>query len=154
MERDACVLAARDGYVLDKIRRDWRSAPEEWLAVLERKLAAARLPAGSATPPGLAVIDARVSFRCARGWNETRTLCLPRGYAPGSAFLPVTSLYGLALVGLGEGRSIAFERHGRRDWILLEKVWFQPAPALSTPAENAPPARRAFRLIRGGLAQG
>lgn len=147
MGHDPCMLTARDGYVLEKMRRDWPPPTAEWLALLDRKLSAGRLPAEGPIPAGLATIDARVSFRCASGLLDMRTLCLPGTHAPGSAFLPITTIYGLALLGLCEGQSLAFDRpEARRDWIVLEKVFFQPAVALPQAA------RSPFRLIAGGLA--
>jgi regulator of nucleoside diphosphate kinase len=154
MGQDPCMLTARDGYILDRMLRDWPPLTDEWLALLRRKATARRLPAQGRIPDGLAMIDARVSFRCASGLTDMRTLCLPGTYAPGSAFLPVTTFYGLALLGLREGQSMAFDRpEGRRDWIVLEKVLFQPAIAeavLRTDAQATPPA---LWLIAGGLVE-
>ena len=150
MGRDPAMLTARDGYVLEKLLRDWPPLTEEWLVLLKRKLAGGCLPAGSPIPADLATIDARVTFRCESGLVDSRTLCLPGSYAAGSAFLPVTTFYGLALLGLREGQAMAFDRpEGRRDWIVLEKVLFQPAAAGPVPAGAA---RSPFRVVAGGLA--
>jgi len=149
---DPAMLTARDLYVLERLRRDWPPLTEEWSTLLTRKLSAARLPAERRTPADLAMIDARVSFRCESGLTDTRTLCLPGSYAPGSAFLPVATFYGLALLGLREGQAIAFARpEGRRDWVVLEKVLFQPVAAPDLSFAAVPSARPAFRLIAGGL---
>lgn len=149
MGQDPGLLTARDGYVLDRMFGDWPPLTAEWLTLLTRKLSAARLPEGARTPAGLATIDARVTFRCASGLTDSRTLCLPRSYAPGSAFLPITTFYGLALLGLREGESLRFDRpEGRQDWIVLEKVLYQPGAA----TEEPPVAWPSFRLIAGGLA--
>lgn len=155
MGREPGTLTARDGYVLDRMLRDWPPLTDEWLALLRRKLAADRLPLEASIPAGLATIDARVAFRCASGLTDSRTLCLPRAYAPGSAFLPVTTFYGLALLGLKEGEAIRFDRpEGRRDWIVLEKVLYQPTASATSDADDEEPfARPAFRLIAGGLAE-
>lgn len=148
MGRETGLLTARDGYVLDRMLAGWPPLTEEWLSLLKRKLALARLPADAPAPAGLATIDARVAFRCESGLTDARTLCLPGAYAPGSAFLPVTTFYGLALLGLREGEAIGFDRpEGRRDWIVLEKVLFQPAAGEEPEAASRPP----FRLIAGGL---
>lgn len=152
MGRDPAMLTARDFYVLEKMRRDWPPLTEEWSALLDRKLAAGRLPVEGRPSADVATIDARVSFRCASGLTDTRTLCLPGSYAPGSAFLPVTTFYGLALLGLREGQTMAFARpEGRRDWVVLEKVLFQPAAVPDLSHIAVPSARPAFRLIAGGL---
>ena len=149
MGQDPGMLTARDGYVLDRMLRDWQPLAEEWLALLKRKLSAGRLPMDAPVPPGLATIDARITFRCASGLADSRTLCLPRDHVPGGAFLPITTFYGLALLGLREGEGIGFARpEGRHDWIVLEEVHFQPAAA-KTPR---PAVRSPFRLIAGGLA--
>lgn len=139
------MLTARDRYVLEKMLSDWPPLTDEWMVLLRRKLSRSQRP--GRMPADLATIDTRVSFRCASGLTDTRTLCLPGTYAPGSAFLPITTFYGLALLGLREGQSMAFDRpEGRRDWIVLEKVLFQP----EAPAEVARPL---FRLVAGGLVE-
>lgn len=151
MGQDPGMLTARDGYVLDRMLRDWPPLTEEWRALLARKLSAVRLPEETRIPAGLATIDARVMFRCASGLTDSRTLCLPGGYAPGSAFLPITTFYGLALLGLREGESLRFDRpEGRQDWIVLEKVLYRPD--IDTAAGEPPVAWPSFRLIAGGLA--
>jgi regulator of nucleoside diphosphate kinase len=154
MGRDPAMLTARDGYVLEKMLRDWPPLTQEWLALLKRKLSGGRLSAGARIPADLAMIDARVTFRCESGLSDTRTLCLPGTYAPGSAFLPVTTFYGLALLGLREGQAMTFDRpEGRRDWIVLEKVLFQPAAGGPVPEAPAEAVRAPFRVIAGGLTE-
>ncbi|MGB3876232.1 hypothetical protein [Shinella zoogloeoides] len=151
MGRDPGLLTARDGYVLEKLLHDRPPLTDEWFRLLKRKLSLGRLPLDAPLPAGLATVDARITFRCASGLTDSRTLCLPRVYAPGSAFLPITTFYGLALLGLREGETIHFDRpEERRDWLVLEKVHYQPAAA-EIP-DLAPDARPAFRLIAGGLA--
>lgn len=148
MGRDPGLLTARDAYVLETMFHDRPPLTPEWLALLTRKLSAGRLPPEAGIPADLAALDARVSFRCASGLTDTRTLCLPGAYVPGSAFLPITTFYGLALLGLREGQSLAFDRpEGRRDWIVLERVLFRPVAAELAPAV----AQQPFRLIAGGL---
>ena len=152
MGQDPGMLTARDGYVLDRMLRDWQPPAEEWLALLKRKLSAGRLPMDAPVPAGLATIDARITFRCASGLADSRTLCLPRDHVPGGAFLPITTFYGLALLGLREGETFHFDRpEGRRDWVLLEKVLYRPVAAgIARP--EPPVAWPTFRLIAGGLA--
>ena len=148
MGRETGLLTARDGYVLDKMFADWPPLTEEWLALLTRKRMLARMPADAPAPASLAAIDTRVAFRCASGLTDAHTLCLPGTYVPGSAFLPITTIYGLALLGLREGEAIGFDRpEGRRDWIVLEKVLFRPAAG----KVGEDPVRPSFRLIAGGL---
>lgn len=148
MGQDPALLTMRDGYVLEKMAADWPPLTEEWLTLLRRKLSSRRLTAEGGMPADLATIDARVNFRCASGLSDTRTLCLPGTYVPGGAFLPVTTFYGLALLGLREGQSMAFDRpEGRRDWIVLEKVLFQPTAVMAVPPE---PERPRIRLVAGG----
>jgi len=149
MRQDPATLTARDGYVLERMRRDWSPLTPEWLALLERKLTARRLPAEGLIPADLAAIDARVTFRCASGLTDTRTICLPGTYAPGGVFLPITTFYGLALVGLREGETVTFDRpEGIGDWVALEKVHFQAGSRASSSGD----ARPVFKLIAGGLA--
>lgn len=148
MGQDPCILTARDRYVLEKLRGSTPPLTQEWRALLERKLSEGRLPTSGSTPPDLATLDARVSFRCASGLTDVRTLCLPGAYMPGGGFLSIATFYGLALLGLREGQSMAIDRpEGRRDWIVLEKVLFQPHAV----DRIAPAARPSLRLVVGGL---
>ncbi len=150
MRQDPAMLTARDGYVLERMLHGWSPPTPEWLSLLKRKLTAGRLPAEGRTPADLATIDARVTFRCASGLTDTRTICLPGTYAPGGVFLPITTFYGLALLGLREGEAMAFGRpESQRDWVVLEKVHFQTGTPPHVPVE----ARPAFKLIAGGLAE-
>lgn len=157
MGQNPGMLATRDRYVLEKLLQDRAPAEKEWLALLHRKLAARHLPVGVPLPAGLATIDSRVSFRAANGFAGTRTLCLAGTYAPGSAFLPVTTLYGLALLGLREGEVMDFDRpDGGCDWIMLERLHFRPvitrdganklrpSPALALRLAPAGPSERVF----------
>ena len=97
------------------------------------------------------MIDARVAFRCESGLADTRTLCLPGAYAPGGILLPVTTIYGLALLGLREGETMRFDRPGGRpDWVALDRVLYQPAnTGLGVPG-SPPVARPALRVATGG----
>lgn len=156
MGQDPCMLTARDRYVLERLRGSRPPLTEAWRTLLEQKLSEGRLPPSGVAPPDLATIDARVSFRCASGLTDVRTLCLPGAYTPAGAFLPITTFYGLALLGLREGQSLAIGRpEGRRDWIMLEKVLFQPRAADRTASASAPAlarvARPLLRLVVGGL---
>ncbi|MBO9629700.1 MAG: hypothetical protein J7516_09720 [Shinella sp.] len=146
MGQNPALLTLRDGYVLEKMAADAPPLTEEWRTLLHSKLSSHRLALEGAIPADLAMIDARVTFRCASGLTDVRTLCLPGTYVPGGAFLPVTTFYGLALLGLREGQSMAFDRpEGRRDWVVLEKVLYQPASA-----QPAPKERPRIRLVAGG----
>ncbi|HLP70454.1 MAG TPA: hypothetical protein VK181_23355 [Rhizobium sp.] len=154
MGQNPGMLAARDRYVLERLLQDWPSVEKEWLALLRRKLSARHLPADASMPAGLATIDSRVSFRAANGFTGTRTLCLAGTYAPGSAFLPVTTLYGLALVGLREGEVMGFDRpDGGRDWIMLEKLLFRPGAMQDVVQKPRPSPALALRFTPAGLSE-
>ncbi|WP_416798163.1 hypothetical protein [Ciceribacter azotifigens] len=154
MGQNPGMLAPRDRYVLERLLQDRPSAEKEWLALLRRKLAARRLPADGPVPAGLATIDSRVSFRAANGFVGTRTLCLPGTCAPGSAFLPVTTLYGLALLGLREGEVMGFDRpNGGQDWVMLEKLHFRPAVGPKLTKTPARPSSLALRIAIDGLSE-
>ncbi|MFC3165478.1 hypothetical protein [Ciceribacter thiooxidans] len=154
MGQNPGMLAMRDRYVLEKLLQDRPPAEKEWLALLRRKLATRCLPEGAPIPAGLATIDSRVSFRAANGFAGTRTLCLAGTYAPGSAFLPVTTLYGLALLGLREGEVMGFDRpDGGHDWIMLERLHFRPAATREPAKKLRPSPALALRLAPTGLSE-
>ena len=89
------------------------------------------------------VLDRGLSFWV---FLELTGLLLPSFF---SVILPITTFDGLALLGLREGESLRFDRpEGRQDWIVLEKVLYQPGAA----TEEPPVAWPSFRLIAGGLA--
>lgn len=128
-----CQLTALDMSVLEGMmdRLEAQARTDTAIArLLRRKLAAVRVRLCDDIDPRVATINSRVEFRVDRGNVETRVLTHGGENAlPGSA-LPISSLHGLALLGLTEGDTITLElADGRTEVLGVVHVAHQPEAA-------------------------
>lgn len=128
-----CQLTAKDLSVLEGMmdRLKAQSQADSAMArLLSRKLAAARICLRDDIDPRIATINSRIQFRIGGGSIETCVLTHGGENAlPGTA-LPISSLYGLALLGLMEGDTIAVEgADAKSDVLHLVRVLHQPEAA-------------------------
>jgi len=128
-----CQLTALDMSVLEGMmdRLAAQAQTETDMArLLRRKLAAARMRFRDDIDPRIATINSRIQFRVGSGNLETCVLTHGGENAlPGTA-LPVSTLFGLALLGLMEGESIAVDgADGKRDVLHVVRVIHQPEAA-------------------------
>lgn len=128
-----CQLTAKDVSVLEGMldRLEAREQRNTALArLLHRKLAAARIRFRDDIDPRVATINSRIQFRIGSGPIEACVLTHGGENAlPGTA-LPISSLHGLALLGLMEGDAIAVEAaDGRIDILHVVCVVHQPEAA-------------------------
>ncbi len=128
-----CQLTALDMGVLEGMmdRLEAQAAADSDIArLLRRKLAAARVRLCDDIDPFVATINSRVEFHVDHGPIETGVLTHGGERAlPGSA-LPISSLRGMALLGLAEGDTIAIElADGRTEVLGVVRVAHQPEAA-------------------------
>lgn len=149
MENDPpCQLTALDMSVLEGMmdRLETRAAADSDIThLLRRKLAAARVRLCDDIDANIATINSRIEFRVNHGKVETGVLTHGGEHAlPGSA-LPISSLRGLALLGLAEGDTIVIALgDGRTEILGVVRVAHQPEAAR---LERRPPR---FGVIDGG----
>ena len=128
-----CQLTAKDVSVLEGMMDrlvDQQRAHSAIARLLRRKLASARIRFRDEIDPRVATINSRVRFAIGSSPAETRVLTHGGENAlPGTA-LPISSVHGLALLGLMEGDTIAVEMsEGRTDVLRIVRIEHQPEAA-------------------------
>jgi len=120
-------LTAKDFTILETLL-DRRANPDDFfLRLLREKLSKATIAFHEDLDPRVATINSRIDFTAdgQRSKNQVLTYGGEDAY-PGRC-LPITSLRGLALLGLTEGETIVVEAsNDRADTITLEAVLYQP----------------------------
>ena len=160
MLKDACILTTKDFTILEVMRDRCLGRNDRLAPILVRKLEAATVMFREDVPEDVATLSSRVTYRVDGQQPDTRVLSHDHMVSPVGVFLPITTLRGLALLGLAEGQEfVAPTEDGGNVRILLEKVNYQPEAArrgkeaLGRPA--APVQRKpALRLIRGARYEG
>lgn len=151
--RSGCVLTTKDHSILEIMLERRIASGDPILPLLERKLADARVVSVDEIAADVATLNSRVAFRVNDGALETRTLVQQdkRGIVGSNLF--ITTLRGLALLGMSEGQELSLERaDGGHDRIRAEKVVYQPEAARRQVTEPAlftgrPAGRPALRLV-------
>lgn len=124
--REHCILTMKDFTILEAMLdnpfvRDIRLIP-----VLKRKLSSAIVMFREDLPGNVASLNCRVSFRVNGKPSETRVLSHGRMTSPIGMLLPVTTLRGLALLGLTEGQEFVLTNvDDIQERIVLEAVHYQ-----------------------------
>ena len=158
MEKLACRLTTRDFSMLETMLHRGMAVGDPIVPLLQAKLAGAEIMPLDAIGAGIVTLNSRVVFRVDAGPAETRTLVRHDMRGAVGVSLPVSTMRGLAMLGLAEGETISIERTtGRPESILIEKVLYQPEAARRqfAPKAAAPPARRpALTLVHSVAAHG
>jgi len=125
-----CCVTAKDFIVLENMIRQTPPYGEELVRLLRRKLSTAIVVLPEDIAPDIATIDSRVEYRIDGGRSECCVLIHDEGHSSRGLALLISTLRGLALLGLSEGDSISIERlDGRVETVFLEKVAYQPEGA-------------------------
>ncbi|PVB63296.1 nucleoside-diphosphate kinase [Labrenzia sp. 011] len=158
MSKETCILTTKDFTVLEAMRNRCASREDPLAAILTRKLDGVQVVFREDLPANIASVNSRITYVVNTGDSDTRVLSLERMVAPVGMFLPITTLRGLALLGLAEGQEFVLRTdQGVRETILLEKVHYQPEAARREKTAGADPSARPVRrqrpvlkLVRGG----
>jgi regulator of nucleoside diphosphate kinase len=155
MSDDTCILTPKDFTILEVMRDRCLGRDDPLAPLLRRKLESARVVFRDDVPASVATLNSRVSFRPGGGDPDTRILSNERMASPVGLSLSIATPRGLALLGLAEGEAFRLAgRDGSEEWIMLEKVQYQPEAARrdkelargqASPARGKP----VLRLIRG-----
>ncbi len=136
----------KDHGALEDMRRRLRPDETALAALLERKLANAVLSQMEHVREDAVTLNSRVRFRVDGGEPQTRIVTRGAGGHLG-AVLPLANRRGLALLGLVQGQSIAYEgMGGATETIDLIAVLHQPERARRT-MEEQERDRRVLRLV-------
>lgn len=152
-----CILTTKDFTIVEVMRDRCLGQDDPLAPILKRKIESAIVMFRDDVPDDVATMSSRVTFSVNGRDPDTRIISHDRMTSPIGMFLPVTTLRGLALLGLAQGEQFVFTNSdGVEERILLEKVHYQPESArrekealerLAVP----PPGRPSLRLVRGAF---
>ena len=156
MTDETCILTTKDLTILEvmldrSLGRDGGLVP-----ALRRKINSALVMFRDDVPENVATLSSRVAFSFDGKTTDTRIISHEKMTSPTGMYLPITSLRGLALLGLAEGQEFRFEnREGVEEKVRLEKVLYQPEAARRARQEAAnlapqEPVTSMLRLVSGG----
>lgn len=158
MPHDSCILTTKDFTILEVMFDRSLDPSAAITALLRRKLDAARVVFRDDVPSEVATLSSRVSFSVDGREPDSRILSHDRMSSATGLFLPITTLRGLALLGLAEEQAmIIVGDDGAETCIRLERVVYQPEAARREKeaiARSATPEMRrsSLRVIPGALA--
>lgn len=122
-------LTARDHLFLESLLQDQRHA-DDYVHLLRHKLETANVVPTEMIPARIATIDSRIAFSVGGGNAEQRVLSRDEKSSTHGLSLPVTTMRGLALLGLKEGDIYPLRKpNGIIEPLRLEKVLYQPESA-------------------------
>ena len=156
MPHDACILTTKDFAILEAMLDRCLGTEDPMTPIIRRKMNTAQVLFRDDVPADVATLDTRLVFSVDGREADTRVISADRRTAPIGLLLPITTLRGLALLGLTEGQSFSLAgQDGVEETVLLEKVLYQPEAArrevgaLGRPA--VVPRKPVLRLIQGGF---
>ncbi|WP_048648409.1 nucleoside-diphosphate kinase [Nitratireductor soli] len=150
-----CILTTKDFTILEILQERRTGLSEPLTALLRHKLDSATVVFRDDVPPHVATLNSRVRFRIGGAMPETRIISHDQMQGMVGLTLPLTTLRGLALLGLSDGESLALPRDGADapHRVLLEAVLYQPEAARQKAGARTR-ARPPLRLVHdaGALA--
>lgn len=149
MANSACRLTSKDFSILEVMLERRIASGDAIVPLLRDKIANANVTLVDSIDMNVATLNSRVMFRINGGPAETRTLVQNEVRDMVGVALPITTLRGLAMLGLSEGQSALIMRSTyENELILLEKVLYQPEAARRQQASISASSRRpALRLV-------
>ena len=130
MSKETCILTTKDFTIVEVMRDRCLGQDDPLAPILKRKIESAIVMFRDDVPDDVATMSSRVTFSVNGRDPDTRIISHDRMTTPIGMFLPVTTLRGLALLGLAEGEHfILTNGDGIEERILLEKVHYQPESA-------------------------
>lgn len=119
-------LTARDFSILERIAESGAHRDDAYRHLLRRKLSAANVVFPEDIGPDTAMIGSRVEFSVDSRFTENRILVYGDGDSLSGLALPITTLRGLALLGMSEGDATEIEsQDGTKQMLRLERMWSQ-----------------------------
>jgi regulator of nucleoside diphosphate kinase len=130
MTSQPCILTAKDFTIIEVMRDRCLDRNEPLASILTRKIASAIVMFRDDIPHDVATMSSRVTFSVDGRDADTRIISHDPMASTTGMFLPITTLRGLALLGLAEGDDFVFTNgEGVVERVVLEKVQYQPEAA-------------------------
>jgi regulator of nucleoside diphosphate kinase len=145
----SCRLTTKDYAILETMLERCREPGSAYAKLLRRKLSGAGIWLSADIPPDVVTINSRVLFRANDGPAQTRIVAQSAVRGVVGMLLPVTTLRGLALLGLAGGESIEIDPPDAPATVLtVVEVIYQPEAAHREAQRlNASPVRPSLRLV-------
>lgn len=148
-KRPGCTLTIKDFDTLQRMLEEHQDQNEAMTLLLRDKLEAAHVVTSEEVPEHTVTLNSRITFQVGNGLPETRILSRDRMSGPVGYLLPITTMRGLALLGLAEGHTAAVSRSPSLIEILqVTAVRYQPERAEKM--RKAEIARPALCVLPGG----
>lgn len=151
-----CQFTAKDFAVLKVILERTPLYNRMFRCLLERKLSTARIVLRDNVDPQVATINSRVEYSVGNGPVDNRILIQGGESTVPGLTLPVTTLRGLALLGLRAEASIIIARpHGPGEEMRLHRVAYQPEAAQRKEMQRRLPgveawSERTYHIVERG----
>ena len=159
MSNDNIILTTKDFTILEVLRDRHHDQTGLLMPLIRNKMEKAIVVFREDLPGDIASINSRVRFRVGAGESDTRVISTGQTHGPVGMFLPITTLRGLALLGLREDQAMSLvNMNGVTEKIVLERVEYQPEAfrrereALGQD-ELMAGRKPMLRVISGGLGQ-
>jgi regulator of nucleoside diphosphate kinase len=156
MSQETCILTTKDFTIIEVMRDRCLGQDDPLAPILKRKIGSTIVMFRDDVPDDVATMSSRVTFSVNGRDPDTRIISHDRMASTVGMFLPVTTLRGLALLGLSEGEHFVFTNSdGVEEQVLLEKVDYQPEAArrekeaLERHSMGRAPGKPSLRLVRG-----
>lgn len=156
MSQETCILTTKDFTIIEVMRDRCLGQDDPLAPILKRKIESAIVMFRDDVPDDVATMSSRITFSVNGRDPDTRIISHDRMASTVGMFLPVTTLRGLALLGLSEGEHFVFTNSdGVEEQVLLEKVDYQPEAArrekeaLERHSMGRAPGKPSLRLVRG-----
>jgi len=154
MSSDTCTLTTKD-FTIIQTMHDSALARDGGLApILKRKIDSAHVMFRDDIPDDVATLGSRVDFMVDGQTPQRQILSQDRMTSAIGTLLPVTTLRGLALLGLSEGQEFTFlSVDGYQERVRLVRVLYQPEAARREMAakENRPVASKGKSILNAIL---
>lgn len=131
MTRETCFLTTKDFTILEVTRDRCLGQDDPLASILKRKIEAATVVMfRDDIPVNVATLSSRVTFSVNGRDPDTRIISHDRMTSPIGMCLPITTVRGLALLGLSEGQGFALRNgDGEEERIVLHENHYQPEAA-------------------------
>jgi regulator of nucleoside diphosphate kinase len=140
-----CQITAKDFTILEAILERTRAYDRAFRCLLERKLSTARIVLRDDVDPQVATINSRVEYSVDDGPVDNRILIHGGERTVRGLTLPVTTLRGLALLGLRADDSIIISRpHDFAEEMRLHRVAYQPEATQRMSTQRSLPGLEAW----------